>query len=1205
LITILERGESGMGNKNMTQEERIRHYANLIQRQTGKAVRPYRADGYVNMMTRYGTSKDSSEHYKFVPEDAVPDELLTMHYESNGLFAKIIDTPAEEAIKHGFKLDGVSDQAVEDFFMEALDELDWEETAMTAIKWARLFGGSIAIMLINDGRGLEEPLDWKNIQSIDDIRVYDRSLIQPDYNSMFSYNPVDPFRTRGSRLGTPEYYQVFSKYGSFVVHDSRCLVFRNGILPENTTNSVYQLWGIPEYIRINKAIQDAEVAHRSAPKLLDRSVQPVYKMKDLSAELATEEGEDRVLKRLQIIDMARGLLNSLVIDSEGEEYDFKTFQFSGVNDVVSSSCNMLSAITNIPQTILFGQAVGGLSTTDDTSMENYYNYIERIQKRMLKSNLRYLLSVIFQAGLATGEIDEIPKLKVKFNPLWSMSDTEQADLELKKAQIQQTKAQTAQIYVSMEAIDPSEVRKKLADSEEFDVENMLDEYDEEDLFAEFEDQMGQETVLGTEGKIPQDGDLAEHGQNAGTEAHNINPVDGGNAPATAPAATKLPQDMSAEEKAKAEEVERGDGGQAHRMPIVALKEFEDYFRTHEFINSDGTPIDDTGQITMNAASAPFDSLSNAEDSVMPNKETQSRQSDSPPDAENSNGLEAQNPLSVGVIVVSDGRILCGIRNHTKHPGLVCGPGGHIEAGETAEQAAYRETEEEFGIRPKELIPLGFGPNEPDTGLTPYLFLCTEYEGEPNCADMEMTNPAFRTMEELDDMATAMFQPFRDGIDTLLLTLENAESSASNTIEQHFSRDGGVGSGNFGHEGRPGKTGGSAPGNQGRPKSEGKDISGSYKGKRDIKSVIKAQGFDGLPRIVTKDEFDEAVKASSFVAQRTYTASSPEVLNAYRNMLYNGNWYVDCEVGGAQYGQGMYCAADWSGKISDGIKAEMAHYRALGEERALNEASLGFVAGLKKEDFTKSSYCRNLDLTEQEVKVFTKLKSDPSLTGYKLPEEEKKVWEEMVESKKMEPMNLAVDDLTSDFEKTYTPPSFTETLTIDPSAKVVKYEEITKMQQREGKDYLDRKLSDYAGSKGEECKAFFRIQTGADLQPDDLRVVMKWQKEKPDEFDRAETFRIEATKKSQDIATEALRMDVGAYAAMKGYDAINAEGHGESASYTVILNRTKVILLDGDEREDGKGDSIIKFEAGNSGVMYAIRGGKVIGWVKASDGAKED
>ena len=85
-----------MEKHKITQLDRIARYADLIQKQAGKAVRPYRADGYVNMMTRYGTQKDASEQYKCVPEDGVPVELLTMYYEGNGLFAKIIDTPAED-----------------------------------------------------------------------------------------------------------------------------------------------------------------------------------------------------------------------------------------------------------------------------------------------------------------------------------------------------------------------------------------------------------------------------------------------------------------------------------------------------------------------------------------------------------------------------------------------------------------------------------------------------------------------------------------------------------------------------------------------------------------------------------------------------------------------------------------------------------------------------------------------------------------------------------------------------------------------------------------------------------------------------------------------------------------------------------------------------------------------------------------------------
>ena len=724
-----------MDDRRKDQAERIvKRYAHLIEMQTGKAVRPYRADGYVNMMNKYGTSKDTTEGYRFRAEPVVPDELLTMYYEGNGLFAKIIDTPAEEAIKHGFTLESTKDQKIEDFYTEALDELDWEEMAMTAIRWARLFGGSIAVMMINDGRGIDEPLDWRNIRSIDDIRVYDRSVIQPDYQSMFSYDPRDPFRTRGSRLGMPEFYHVTSRTGTFTVHDSRCLVFQNGILPENTTNSIYQLWGIPEYVRINRAIRDAEVAHGSATKLLDRSVQAVYKMKDLAAELATEEGEDRVLRRLQTIDMARGLLNSITIDSEGEDYDFRQFQFSGVSDVIDSTCNFLSALTSIPQTILFGRSPAGMNATGDADLENWYNYLERIQKRMVKKNLRYLLSVIFQAGVRTGEVDEVPKIKVEFNPLWSLSDTEQADLDQKRAQTQFTRAQTAQLYIDKQVIDPSEVRAKLADSEEFDVENMLDEYDDEELFPDepaeglpvsgdvgqsvFEQGQFADYAKGVDlKKATEDPSLlnremldklsAKYAEGTSTEDHKKDPGGDGEAPTAAPAATKLPQDMSDEERQQS----------AANAPQNRAK------ASVQGVKGDGN-------------------TSTTEDTK----------------------------ACVGVLVVSQGKVLSGTRKTEFGHGLICGPGGHIKEGESPKQAAFREAEEEFGISPKELIPLGRGPMEPDTGIQPHIFLCTEYEGEPNCVDGEMADPQFRTLEEIELLTPSLFQPFADDVKLLKAAL---------------------------------------------------------------------------------------------------------------------------------------------------------------------------------------------------------------------------------------------------------------------------------------------------------------------------------------------------------------------------------------------------------------------------------------------------
>lgn len=447
-----------------------------------------REDGYTNVLNKYGTSQDNSEAYKFEREPTVPDLQLTALYEGNGLFATIIDTPAEEALKHGFDLN-LNNAEVGAYLEESLDDIEWEEKAAAAIKWARLYGGAIIVMLIDDGKGLEEPVDWEHIKSIDELRVYERAVVEPDYMSLYLQDTGKSKYKRSSKFGEPEFFYVSSIYGSFKVHESRCLVFRNGVLPEQTTNSTYRYWGMPEYVRIRRALRETTTAHTDATKLLERSVQAVYSIKNLSALLATDDGENQVLKRLEIIDMARNFLNSVAIDSDGESYDFKTFQFSGVKDVIDSTCNMLSALTHIPQTLLFGRSPSGMNATGISDLENYYNFVERIQKLMLKKNLRYLVDVIFRAGIVGGNLKEEPDYKLSFNPLWSLSDTEQASVEQTRAATAYTKAQTAQIYVDMQAIDPSEVRKKLASDEDFDVEDIVEEDD--DLYnAVFGEQMG-------------------------------------------------------------------------------------------------------------------------------------------------------------------------------------------------------------------------------------------------------------------------------------------------------------------------------------------------------------------------------------------------------------------------------------------------------------------------------------------------------------------------------------------------------------------------------------------------------------------------------------------------------------------------------------------------------------------------------------------
>ena len=647
------------------ERRRLNERGREILRRKNGAVRPHREDGYVNLLNKYGTKQDNSEAYKFEREPVIPDMQLTGLYEGNGLFSKIIDTPAEEALKHGFDLNLKSDE-LNAFVEDALDDLEWEERAATAIKWARLYGGALIVMLIDDGRGLEEPVDWEHIRSIDELRVYERSIVQPDYASLYQQDYGGKgVGNRVSKFGQPEYYYVSSIYGSFKVHESRCLVFRNGVLPEQTSNATYLFWGMPEYVRIRRALRETVTAHTDSVKLLERSVQAIYSMKGLASLLTTDDGENQVLKRLQLVDTSRGLLNSIAIDSEGEQYDFKTFQFSGVKDVIDATCNMLSALTNIPQTILFGRSPAGMNATGDSDFESYYNFVEKIQRLMLKRNLRTLLDVVFRAGIASGDVAEEPDYKLEFKPLWSLSDTEQAAVDQTKAQTALVKAQTAQAYVDMQALDPTEVRRRLASDEEFDVEDIISEDDEDDLL---------QSLLGTEPSTMSDVEAAQKN------------IEQGQAP----------------------------GGEEQSATVAPTA-------TPPTTNADATDTD----------------------------------------------------YGVGVLVVQDGRFLCGTR---LKGGSVGGPGGHIEAGESPEDAAIRETREEFGITPKDLMPVAFLSDLKPPYCPSHVFLCTDFDGSIRCADGEMASPGFITAEKVAELSTQnperLFPPFAQSITALLDVLSS-------------------------------------------------------------------------------------------------------------------------------------------------------------------------------------------------------------------------------------------------------------------------------------------------------------------------------------------------------------------------------------------------------------------------------------------------
>ena len=125
------------------------------------------------------------------------------------------------------------------------------------------------------------------------------------------------------------------------------------------------------------------------------------------------------------------------------------------------------------------------------------------------------------------------------------------------------------------------------------------------------------------------------------------------------------------------------------------------------------------------------------------------------------------PTGCGVLVVRDGKVLTGTRIERASRGQICGPGGHIEAGETPEKAAVREAHEEFGITCHDLKPLGTTPDGKSA-----IFMCSSFSGTPNTDEEEMTDIQWIAPEEIEEADA--FKPFWESLK--LLTIKKSRSS---------------------------------------------------------------------------------------------------------------------------------------------------------------------------------------------------------------------------------------------------------------------------------------------------------------------------------------------------------------------------------------------------------------------------------------------
>lgn len=422
-----------------------------------------RSDGYVNTVIGHGLQgRDPMRNTKYYASPILTDGILAELY-NNALARRIVDLPADEAVKNGII---IPEDKEEKRAIQMLDDLGWEEHFSDALRWSRLFGGAGILMMIDDGGNLDEPVREGAIEGIESLIVYDkREIITNSW--LCNQNP------RSLRYGKPEFYQINSADGGvFYAHFSRLLIFDGDPLPRRERIQ-RNWWGLPVMQGLQDGIMRFDHGHALAILIQERMSQSVMKIKELFEKLATEDGEAQVKQYLQIIDMARSLLNTVAMDTE-DEYAVFNLPLTGIKDLLDAAGQYVAALAGMPFSVLFGRAPTGLQATGQSDLEQFYNLVGRLQKRRMKPNIDRLVKLLqlCRKGLFAGV--EMDKWTIEMCPLWLPSAKEIAETRKQNADADKAEADAAKTYNEMGALDASEMRKKLAEEKKYPIDESLD-----------------------------------------------------------------------------------------------------------------------------------------------------------------------------------------------------------------------------------------------------------------------------------------------------------------------------------------------------------------------------------------------------------------------------------------------------------------------------------------------------------------------------------------------------------------------------------------------------------------------------------------------------------------------------------------------------------------------------------------------------------
>ncbi len=382
----------------------------------------FTADSFQNFAARVGLgagsqNDQSSYSFNYLSRNRL---LLEAMYRSSWVVGQVVDVVAEDMTRDGINIRGMQTPEDAEKIDQVFDQLEiWDKLSDT-IKWARLYGGALAVMLI-DGQNVSTPLNPKTIgkAQFKGLMVLDRWMVQPTLEILVT--------EYGPHYGKPKYYDVISDAVGLCsqrIHYSRIIRIDGVNLPywQSITEN---LWGQSVVERLEDRLTIFDSATMGAGQLVYKAHLRTYKVEKLRDIIATGgRAFEALIKQIEQIRLWQSNEGLTLMDTK-DEFESHQYSFTGLDSILLQFGQQISGATQIPLVRLFGQSPMGLNATGESDLANYYDNINQQQERRLRTPLQTLLEVVSQSVLAK---PLPPSFKFDFASLWQIDDEKKATI---------------------------------------------------------------------------------------------------------------------------------------------------------------------------------------------------------------------------------------------------------------------------------------------------------------------------------------------------------------------------------------------------------------------------------------------------------------------------------------------------------------------------------------------------------------------------------------------------------------------------------------------------------------------------------------------------------------------------------------------------------------------------------------------------------